>query len=450
MAEIVDTKVMLFPQSTKHKNNWYFEEKVIHLQQTNFKTNFMEKKRVNLDNFTVKVSVIVFISILLLIPLSLVKGLIRERESTKRQAENEIAASVGGMRLVCAPELIVTNLVKPATDSTDMITESRTQYPKKTNYDSKVNAKKVRRSIYDVIILESETRITGEFAVTDNLKKSLDTKVRVRLDSDNGFMCEPSITICGSTYEFELDLDRDGLIATVDLPSSVEVGDSLAYELTLSLRGTGELNYKVNAENTTLKMESSYPHPSFKGDYLPNDRSVADNGFVATWSVVKIGMSDGGLMTVSFVDPVDAYQQATRSAKYGMMIIVLVFLAGLFVEFATKKKISVIQYAVIGLSLVLFYSLLLSFSDFIAFGLSYIIAAVMTLGALVFYFRAILKNRSAYLLGGFTGLVYVINYTLLQMGTYALLSGTLILFVLLLAVMYFTADPSKFVEKNDQ
>ena len=73
-------------------------------------------------------------------------------------------------------------------------------------------------------------------------------------------------------------------------------------------------------------------------------------------------------MGVKFVDPANPYQQSMRSAKYGMLIIVLVFVAGLFVEFLTRKEINPIQYAVIGLSLVLFYSLLVAFSEFITFG----------------------------------------------------------------------------------
>ena len=80
---------------------------------------------------------------------------------------------------------------------------------------------------------------------------------------------------------------------------------------------------------------------------------------------------------------------------------------------------------------------------FMMFGVAYIIAALMTTGALVFYFRAILKNCSAYMLGGFVALVYMLNYMLLQMETYALLAGSLVLFLLLCVVMYLTADMSK-------
>ena len=83
------------------------------------------------------------------------------------------------------------------------------------------------------------------------------------------------------------------------------------------------------------------------------------------------------------------------------------------------------------------------YKRFMMFGVAYIIAALMTTGALVFYFRAILKSCSAYMLGGFVALVYMLNYMLLQMETYALLAGSLVLFLLLCVVMYLTADMSK-------
>lgn len=123
-----------------------------------------------------------------------------------------------------------------------------------------------------------------------------------------------------------------------------------------------------------------------------------------------------------------------------MLIIILVFVAGLFVEFLTKREISSLQYAIIGLSLILFYSLLLSFSELVVFGYAYLIAAVMTTAALILYFKAILRNKAAYMLGLFTAAVYGVNYILLQMETYALLVGSLILFILLCVVMYLTAD----------
>ena len=129
-----------------------------------------------------------------------------------------------------------------------------------------------------------------------------------------------------------------------------------------------------------------------------------------------------------------------RSAKYGILIILLVFLAGLAVELLGKKKISIVQYLVIGLSLVLFYVLVLSFSEFMRFPLAYALAALMTVAALLGYFRGILRDRTAWLLTALVALAFLISYVLLQMETYAFLAGTLILFVLLTGIMYLTRN----------
>jgi Inner membrane protein involved in colicin E2 resistance len=110
------------------------------------------------------------------------------------------------------------------------------------------------------------------------------------------------------------------------------------------------------------------------------------------------------------------------------------------VELVGKKKIDIVQYLVIGLSLVLFYALVLSFSEFMRFPVAYGLAALMTVAALFGYFRGILRDRSAWLLTALVALAYLLSYILLQMETYALLAGTLVLFVLLVGIMYLTRN----------
>jgi inner membrane protein len=89
---------------------------------------------------------------------------------------------------------------------------------------------------------------------------------------------------------------------------------------------------------------------------------------------------------------------------------------------------------------VLFYALLLAFSDFLAFGLSYLIAAVMTTAALGLYFIGIVKNKWAYFLTGLVALAYGVIYVLLQMETFAFLAGTLLLFLILCVIMSLTRN----------
>jgi len=124
-------------------------------------------------------------------------------------------------------------------------------------------------------------------------------------------------------------------------------------------------------------------------------------------------------------------------------VILLVFIAGLAVELVGKKKIDLVQYLVIGLSLVLFYALVLSFSEFMRFPVAYALAALMTIAALFGYFRGILRDKTAYLLTALVTLAYGLSYILLQMETYALIAGTLVLFLLLVGIMYLTRNLNK-------
>ena len=102
----------------------------------------------------------------------------------------------------------------------------------------------------------------------------------------------------------------------------------------------------------------------------------------------------------------------------------------------------------------MFYSLLLAFSDFLTFGIAYLISAIMTIAALGGYFIGIVKNKWAYMLTGLVALFYGIIYVLLQMETFAFLAGTLLIFLILCVIMVLTRniqlDDPRMVHKADK
>ena len=399
----------------------------------------------NTKRTAIKVSLVAVISLLLLIPLSMIKGVIEDREQTKDSVTIEVANSYAKPQTVSAPYLVsyvvetktVDKKIDPSGKQTYV--EDYTKYCTQVDYVAEVETDVLHRSIYDVIVYNSKVKISGKLHVTEESIVARDNEFRFKVTDIKGFSNPSQLTFGGGS--FELRRKSEEFIADVVFPKDTKAGDVIDFAFTFDLKGTESLFFNPSRDgNTTVAISSSYPHPSFQGAMLPNTREVKDNGFNATWSVSSFNSSSYDDMGVKFVDPANPYQQSMRSAKYGMLIIVLVFVAGLFVEFLTRKEINPIQYAVIGLSLVLFYSLLVAFSEFIAFGVAYVIAAMMTTGALMLYFRAILKSRSAYVLGGFVAVVYALNYMLLQMETYALLAGSVVLFLLLCVVMYLTAN----------
>ena len=401
----------------------------------------------NAKRTTIKISLVAIISLLLLIPLAMIKGVIEDREQTKDSVTMEVANSYAKPQTVSAPYLVsyvvetktVDKKIEPSGKQTYV--EDYNTYSSQVDYTADVTTDMLHRSIYDVIVYNSKVKICGKLPITEKSVVARDNEFRFKVTDIKGFSNPSQLTFGGET--FELRRKSEEFVAEVVFPKGAKVGDIIDFAISFDLKGTESLFFNLSREgNTTVAISSSYPHPSFQGAMLPNTREVSDDGFNATWSVSSFNSSSYDNMGVKFVDPANPYQQSMRSAKYGMLIIVLVFVAGLFVEFLTRKEINPVQYAVIGLSLVLFYSLLVAFSEFITFGVAYMIAALMTTGALMLYFRAILKNRSAYLLGGFVAVVYALNYMLLQMETYALLTGSIILFLLLCVVMYLTANIS--------
>ena len=406
----------------------------------------MEKKeKLNSERTPMKYCLVVVISLLLLIPLVMIKAVIEDREQTKEAVTMEVANSYAKPQTISAPYLVSYVLEEKTIDKTiepsgkQTYIEDYDSYCSQVDYKADVVTDVLHRSIYDVIVYNSKVQISGKVPITELAVIARNNEFRFKVADVKGFSNPSQLTFGGQSFELNRRLDE--YVAEVVFPEDSKSGDTVDFMITFDLKGTESLFFNPSREgNTTLAISSSYQHPSFQGEILPNQRMVNEDGFNATWNVSSFNSSIFDDMGVKFVDPANPYQQSMRSAKHGMLIIILVFVASLFVEFLTRKGINPIQYAVIGLSLVLFYSLLVAFSEFITFGVAYVLAALMTIGALMLYFRAILKNRSAYMLGGFVALVYALNYILLQMETYALLAGSLLLFVLLSVVMYLTAN----------
>ena len=392
----------------------------------------------NTKRTAIKVSLVAVISLLLLIPLEMIKGVIVDRGITKNAVVEEIANSYAGQQEISAPYL-VSHVYNEKNDTNKIKTGKYNIYCSSLNYKSDVKTEMLHRSVYDVIVFNSKIQIFGKFLITDKIISAGKIDFCLNISDIKGFSNSSQVSFGGQTFDFKRG--PKCYVAEVKLPQDVKTGETIDFSVSFNLKGTESLSFHPSGSGTTsVVICSSYPHPSFQGTMLPDNRNIRDDGFDATWNVSDLNSSASDSIGVRFVDPANPYQQSMRSVKYGIIIIILVFVASLFVESLTRKEINPIQYSVIGLSLVLFYSLLLAFSEFIAFGIAYVIAALMTTGALVFYFRAILKNRSAYVLGGIVALVYALNYMLLQMETYALLAGSLVLFLLLCVVMYLTAN----------
>lgn len=390
-----------------------------------------------------KIAFIGLITILLLIPLMMIEGVINERNELKYSVKKEISRAISESQIVDGPRLIYTvKKEQVVDDKKEMVEELHIINPHKLESKVNVTTETLRRSIYNVIVYHSKINMNGSYVLPEAVYNGENFKIKMKVSDLKGLTDTPKISLLNKDYKFDVD-DSGQLYTIIELPKENQTDRIIHFTMQLELKGTERLMFAPSADETVLSISSSYANPSFVGEYLPLSRDVNEDGFTAKWKVLKINKKRSEYMGVDFIEVASQYQQAMRSVKYGMLIICLVFVAGLLVEFVTKRQIHVVQYAIIGLSLTLFYSLLTAFSDIIPLGCSYLISSIMTTIALTLYYRGILKHKSAWILGGFISIMYVTNYILLQMETHSMLAGSLLLFALLSVMMYFTANMNK-------
>ena len=217
---------------------------------------------------------------------------------------------------------------------------------------------------------------------------------------------------------------------------------------------------------TVVSLTSKWPHPSFTGNILPQTTQVSANGFSATWKSLahnrtypqqwkddptllassiprpgQVTMSNAGdnSFGVNLFIPVNSYQKTMRSVKYAALTILLTFAAFFLIETIHKKSVHPFQYGLIGLALLLFYTLLLSFSEYIDFNVAYLVASMATIGLIAWFVRGLLNSgRLTVILSLVMMLVYTYVFTTLQLQDYSLILGSIGLFITLGIVMHYS------------
>lgn len=438
-----------------------------------FNENLNETKRQangRLHRFskTIKVVVIGVLILLLLIPMIMIKEMISERGRTQEEAIDEVSQKWSLAQTVTGPYL---NLQYPVTTEVDgkpkVVVSNVVLFPDELMVDGKLHTELLRRGIYEVNVYQSELLFKGYFSSEELRKSGVDMNL-IRFDKAavcfnltdmRGISEQVSIAIDDSVYVFEPGMDGLGIKNTgvhtlVDL-SSLKGEQKIPYEMKIRLKGSQSVNFTPLGKTTKVNLKANWNTPSFVGSFLPENRDVTADEFSAQWQVLNLNRNysqvlvDPSAMVVSDIAdsdfgvnlkvPVEQYQQSMRSAKYAVLIILLTFTVIFFTEIMEKTRIHALQYLLVGLALCLFYSLLLSISEHLGFKMAYPISAVLTIGLVSGYMLGIIKKKKpAFIMGGLLIILYVYIFILIQLETYALLAGSLGLFVILAAVMYFS------------
>jgi inner membrane protein len=236
--------------------------------------------------------------------------------------------------------------------------------------------------------------------------------------------------------------------------------EAVDFKLDLTLVGQERLSIIPLADETKARLRSAWPHPSFGGEFLATRRDISDSGFDAQWAVSSLvsaartqlleGRQERGAprahaadavdsFDVSLVEPLNVYAISGRAIKYGLLFVALTLMAAFMFELFAQLRLHPVQYGLVGLSITLFFLLLLALSEKLAFGAAYGIAALASTLLLAVYFSAVLHTwKRGVALGGFVGVLYAALYGLLSSEDNALLLGALLLFGLLALLMLLT------------
>jgi inner membrane protein len=423
-------------------------------------------------SLTFRAIVVGVLVLLLLIPLSMVKDLIAERSDRKTEAEAGISRDWGGAQTITGPVIDVPYEVPVRVQATDgsgrMETRTDIHYahflPEQLNVDANLDPYIKHRGIYDVAVYGSRSRITGSFAPlsaqrlrTGYTLRWNEAKVVLGISDLRSIKEQVSMRIGGRTVQFEpglpnTDIAVSGLVASLPLDTAI-IGQPLSFESELMINGSDSYQVVPVGKVTKVKCASTWTDPSFNGTYLPDPVDSTEqptSGFLAKWTVLHLNrpypQEFGGdrreaieqsAFGVRLMQPVDEYQKNTRASKYGIMLIVLVFLVFFFVEVLQKLRIHPIQYLLVGFALCIFYTLLIAISEHLGFGKAYIISAISVIGLVVVYAHSVfLVKRASQLLGLIMLLVFGFMFALIHEQDYALLFGSIGLFIVLALVMW--------------
>jgi len=441
------------------------------------------------NSATAKVLTIGGILLLMLIPLTMIEGLITERNGEKTRAENEIAHSWGNVQTVGGPVLIVPFRYRrdDVRGEERLIEDELYLFPLELMIDGGAEMQVLSRGIYEIPVYSASLSVTGRLRPVEIDASAYaalellwtDAEIGLPVSDPRAIRNQVEITLGGDALTFapgDAHIPGLGPMLRASLagltPERFDTAQDFALDLTLA--GTGGLWFRPDGDTTRANLASAWPSPSFRGAYLPEERIVDASGFTASWRVMGLGRGYPAILRRSdidngagnaraqalqqiappfgmrspatnsafgteFVVPVGIHTSSFRAIRYAELYLAVTFTAFFLFEVFMKIRLHPLQYLSVGLANGIFYLLLLALAEHAGFPLAYLASAVGSTALIGGYTAAILKStyRALPITALLTGL-YLYLYTTLRAEDYALLAGAVGLFVLLGTFMYLT------------
>lgn len=446
------------------------------------------------ESVTIKLLSIGFLLLILLIPASWIESLIAERQRRAESVIDEISDKWSGEQTLSGPVLVVPFLKREKIDKGKDGTETREWkekaffLPDKLTTTGKVKPQVLHRGIFEAAVYEAQLDMQSTFSAPDFSKlnvsendvlwseaylvlgindlRGISTNPSIKL-GDSAITSEPSSQIGLSTqYQPESNVEsgeefsgvkrssqvtENGIVAPLSWKTASDFQRDIS--ISLGLKGSTLLYFVPTGKTTQVYLSGPWSDPSFTGNFSPAKREVNDKGFTAQWDILHYNRPfaqqwvgegqrlSGSEFGVKLLIPVGQYQKSMRTAKYGALVILLTFVALFMVEIMRKVRIHPFQYILVGAALIIYYSLLLSFSEHVGFDVAYLIASLATITLISLYSFSFFDVRKlSGVLAGLLFFFYAFVFVIIQLQDYSLLLGSVGLFIIIGLIMYFSKN----------
>lgn len=408
--------------------------------------------------------------LLLQIPIAMIGGQVSERKQRGAEAIEEVSAKWGGPQVLTGPVLVVPYVHRWTELDGNRRPVERREYrhasflPEELTIAGTATLEMRRRGIFEIPVYRLALLVSGSFSPPDVSGLALDANA---VDWQRAQLVVGISDTRAIQQSTELEWDEQTVAFTpgtgvepaigegIQAPVSLNAPAAVAkFSFPLVVNGSESVRFAPFGKVTTVSLQSNFAHPSFQGNWLPGERVVRGDGFEAHWTIPFLGRSfpqswigdrdmrepiASSAFGVDFVNPVDHYRMAERSVKYAALFILLTFAALWLFEVRAGVRVHPIQFLMLGAALCLFYLLELSLSEHIVFPLAFTIASLAIVGMVTAYGAVVLRSVSrALMIGAGVALLYVYLYVLLVNEDYALLFGSIGLFLILGLIMFAT------------
>ncbi len=423
----------------------------------------MEEKKVHWLQRSpgLKFALLAVLSLFLLIPVMFVSDIVRERMRNHEEVQMEIGSKWGNPQRLVGPRLYLPyRILKTGLDGKKFYQKGELWVlPEHLELNGDLQPTIKQRGIYKTVLYTLETEIQARFNPSDWLSTQTENTewlwneafVSLEVSDQKGIAREVVFDIDGQKLKANpgsghSELPGSGMHAELNKPFE----KAFVVKTKLSLKGSGQLHFSPMGKTTEVELASTWKDPKFLGAFLP-ENEVTEQGFTAKWTVLDFNrnfpqvwknqnfMVEEADFGLQLLDVYGQYRLAERSLKYALLVIALTFAAFFFYEVLQKRHIHPIQYSLVGFALLVFYLLLISLSEHMRFVWAYWTGAVAVVLLVSAYFAAISGNlKQTFGMGSLFATLYGFLYVVLTHDDYALLMGSLGLFVAISLIMWFT------------